>query len=90
MRMLGKHHDALQNGFDAGGDFRNVKRLGNIIIRAKIQPHHLIVQFPFCRQKDKRNMRSHIVLSDLFTKFETIHLRHRDIGQNQIRKLFSG
>ncbi|MBB3571826.1 hypothetical protein FHX05_005977 [Rhizobium sp. BK491] len=71
---------------DLGQQNLEINRLGQIVRRAGSQAGYKILFVRHCRQKDEGNVgKLRIVDLDLCQQLMAIHLRHRNIANNDIR-----
>jgi hypothetical protein len=74
--------DPSQNRPQSGAQFSGVKRLGKVIVRAKLEPKYSIHIRPARRQQQHRNQRRSPQLAQ---HVQPVHLRHHDVKHNDVR-----
>ena len=68
-----------KHGLHAGNEFARAERLGDVIVRAKIEPGNLVGLGSFGGQKDDRGHGDAAVVADLAADFKAVGSRHHDV-----------
>ena len=84
-RALRRLH-AAQHRAHPANQFARAKRLGDIIIRAQLQPTHAVIFIPARGQHDYRHIRC---FAQQPQRLEAIHLWHHHIKNHQVRHHFT-
>src|SRR5690606_92740 len=69
--------------------FFDVKRLGNVVIRAEFQPLNLVTSFVFLRQEDDGDVTRARRGAEFATDIIAVHVRQHDVEHDQVRKLLA-
>jgi hypothetical protein len=73
-----------QDGVDAGEQLARRERLGDVVVGAAFQAHHLVLLFRARRQHDDRHFLGFLVALERAGEFQAAHVRQHPVDQHEV------